>query len=284
MPLTFSIHPNEGLVEQYRELLLNDWDPPALDRALALARQVLHDAGLHVVFRWMDPPSKDRAHPQRSIIPPGASDDVADYISRLNKQKAEAHRKRQAPDRMPDAALRQAEEAAFHLAAPSERSLRPSEVVIEDPTGFYRDVRSIVFRLAVEHLLPTLLGREPGYAYFLAGTLSEFARTEWDDQPQHRDTLLAELFEQLGRKDEARGLRESALHATSPEAHEYLTKAQTLIHTLLDLDEVDAAERELFRVIRATSGEQDEELQGMLRDIHVARGVRLAGPAPTSTR
>lgn len=217
---------------------------------------------------------------QRYIIPPGASDDVAEYISNLNKQKAEAyHKRRAAPDSMPPPEIRRAEEAAFHLAAPSEGSFRRSEIFIEDPTGFYRDVRSIVFRLAVQHLLPALMKHHATHSYFLASNLAEFARSEWDDQPQHRDTLLAELFEQLGRKDDALVLRESALQATSPDAHEYLTKAQALIHAFLDVGDVDGAERELFQAIRATRGEQDEEIQSMLRDIHVARSVSLAAGA-----
>lgn len=277
MPLTFSIHPNEGLANEYRELLLDDWDLSTLDRALELAHRTLHEAGLHVVFRWTRAPADESSRLQRYIIPPGTSDDVAEYISILNKQKAEAYRKRRtAPDSMPSPEIRRAEEAAFHLAAPSEGSFRRSEVIIEDSTGFYRDVRSIVFRLAVQHLLPGLMQHDANHSYFLAGTLAEFARSEWDDQPQHRDTLLAELFEQLGRKDDALVLRESALHATSPDAHEYLTKAQALIHAHLDIGDVDGAERELFTAIRATRGEQDEEIQSMLRDIHVARSMSLA--------
>lgn len=280
MPVTFSIHPTEALAKEYREILLDDWDLPTLDRALELAHRALHEAGLYVIFRWTSAPSDERSRPQRYIIPPGASDDVAEYISNLNKQKAEAYRKRRtAPDSMPPPELRRAEEAAFHLAAPSESSFRRSEVFIEDPTGFYRDVRSIVFRLSVQHLLPALMRRKTTHSYFLAGNLAEFARSEWDDQPQHRDTLLAELFEQLGRMDEALALRESALHATSPDAHEYLTKAQALIHAYLDVGDVDGAERELFKAIRATRGNQDEEIQSILRDIHVARSMRLAAGA-----
>lgn len=280
MPLKFLIHPTEELAKEYRELLLDEWDVPALDRALALAHRTLHEAGLYVVFRWTRAPSDDRSRPQRYIIPPGASDDVAEYINSLNKQKAEAYRKRRtAPDRKPPPEIRRAEEAAFHLTAPTEGSFRRSEVVIEDPTGFYRDVRSIVFRLAVEHLLPALMQPDATHALLLAGSLAEFARSEWDDQPQHRDTLLAELFEQFGRKDDALVLRESALHATSPDAHEYLTKAQALIHAYLDVGDVDGAERELFKAIRATRGAHDEEIRSLLRDIHVARSRSIAARA-----
>ena len=277
MPLTFTIQPGEELVQEYHDILLDDWEPPALDRTLRLAHRTLHDAGLYVVFRWTRAPSNESSPSKRYIIPPGASDDVVEYISNLNKQKAQAYRRRRpAPDSMPPPEIRLAEEIAFHLTAPSGVSFRRSEILIEDPTGFYRDVRSIVFRLAVEHLLPELMQHQAQYSYFLAGSLAEFARLEWDDQPQHRDTLLAELFERVGRKVEALVLRESALDATSVDAHEYLTKAQALIHGHLDVGDVDSAERELFKVIRATRGAQDDEIQSMLQDIHVARSMSLA--------
>ncbi|MCA9709038.1 MAG: hypothetical protein KDK70_24550 [Myxococcales bacterium] len=280
MPLSFFVRPHEHLVEEYRNILLVDWNPPALERTLELAHHTLYDAGLHVMFRWAQAPASGSPRPQHYIIPPGASDDVVEYINNLNKQKAEAFRKRRtSPDSVPPPEIRLAEETAFHLSVPSGGSFRRSEIIIEDPTGFYRDVRSIVFRLAVEHLLPPLMQHHVTHSYFLAGSLAEFARSEWDDQPQHRDTLLAELFEQIGRKDEAIVLRESALHATNPDAHEYLTKAQALIHAYLDIGDVDAAERELFKAIRATREEHDEEIQSLLGDIYVARGMSLAAHA-----
>jgi len=280
MPTSFVIHPTEHLVEEYRSLLLEDWDPPILVRALQLAHETLLVAGLRVVFRWSRAPEVQRSLPQRYIVPPSASDDVAAYISSLNKQKAKAEpMRRRTPVDITREEIRLAEETSFHLTAPTEGTFRRSEVVIKDPAGFYRDVRSIIFRLAVEHLLPVLMQQQASAVNLLAGSLSEFARFEWDDQPQHRDTLLAELYEELGRKDDAIVLRESALRATGFDAHEYLTKVQALIHAYLDVGDVDSAERELFKVIRATRGEQDEELQSILRDILAARSMSFVASA-----
>jgi tetratricopeptide (TPR) repeat protein len=287
MPFGLTISPSPRLIQEYQRILVSEWDAPQLERALELARRTLLEAGLVIHFRWEQrikrPIRGSLASTAHYIVPPGASEDLAEYISNLNKQRVRDMREpRSAPEAAPSAELRLIEEAVFHLSLPSNRMFRHSQISIIDQTGFYRDVRSLLFRLCVEHLIPALYSESANYLHFLAGTLDEFARTEWDDQPQHRDALLADLYEQLGRTDEAAVLRERALEATSPDAHDYLTKAQALIHSLLETGDVDSAEALAFRVIRQTSEKHDSELRSILQDIYLTREVSLAHRRATS--
>jgi hypothetical protein len=280
MSLSFTISPNQQLIAEYQRILVSDWDFPQLRHALELARDTLREAGLHIHFRWeprLTPQRRGSPRAFQYIIPPEASEDVAEYISNLNKQKLHNSSDLQsALQNVPSPELRQTEEAVFYLSLPSERGFRHRPIAIIDETGFYRDVRSLIFRLSVEHLLPALYSKQTNYLDFLAATLDEFARTEWDDQPEHRNSLLADLYEQLGRNREAAIFRDWALQATAPDSHDYLTKAQALVHNFLETGDIEAAEHTIFRVIRQTDGEHDRELRTMLHDIQLAKEVVLA--------
>jgi tetratricopeptide (TPR) repeat protein len=279
MSFNLAISPDERLIDEYQRILVGDWDAPQLERALELARDTLSSAGLIVHFRWEDQLKRPSRGSQNShyIVPPEASEDLAEYISTLNKQRIRAMREpHAAPEAVPWRELRLTEEVVFHLSLPSNKIFRHSQISLIDNSGFYRDICSLLFRLAIEHLLPALYSSGGSYSYLLTSTLEVFARSEWDDQPEHRDALLADLYEELGRTDEAINLRERALQATPFDAHDYLTKAQALIQSLMEAGDTDAAENLVFQVIRQTNRKHDAEIRSMLQDIYLAREVSFA--------
>ena len=265
-----TIQPNASSIGRYRKLLVSDWDEGDLESTLGLARSVLARAGLLLRFPWEAPPKVVRkSSPRPYIVPPRASDDLVEYLSRLNDVE---ERRAQSASLVLGAAWphewQLAQAAGFYFLRTSFP--RPSMPTISDPTGFYRDILSLAFRQSADLLIPPLLRTSPEQAQFLASAMDAFVRFAWDDNPSHRDTLLAELKDVLGDRDGSLALRESALQSTDPESHEYLTKAQALLFGLADAGRIEEAEIRTLEIARQAPLERLAELRELMRHVYLA--------------
>lgn len=263
----FHVATRPDLIAEYRHLLLHDWTLDAFQRILSLARHTLLLTGLAYRLPWEQPhPPRVEQTPTLLPVPAVASDSIADYIASRNRDLLAQQPAKQAPTAEPPPLWAQlAEEARIHFAVADLQFGEPQGPVIDDTTGFYRDVRSLLFRCSIHALFPVLRSNDPRFAESLASAMSMWARYEWDDAPSHRHTLLAELYDVMGFPDPALEFRQAALAMTSPAAHEYLTSAQALVFDLVDRGRFEDAELALLAVARRAPEECLPELRTLLR-------------------
>ncbi len=138
--------------------------------------------------------------------------------------------------------------------------------------GFFRDLQSVLFLNTVESLLPDL--RDSGlkiYDALLANVLEYHAVTIWRDDPAHQQYLLSVLAHDRGDRDLEDTALLAAFRLTDPQAHDYLTLAQSYWHFLIESNRYEEAETFLLGVYRSAPQEQLGELKSLLDDTFAGR-------------
>lgn len=268
------VQPTRELVARYQSALLNEWSHTAFVEVLYLARNTLATAGVYLLFSEEIPQKKADAAAFKTqdvtIVTPYASDDLLDYIARRNEEQNEKERRRPPRENYPDEQEILAGYAAHlvtHFSLASSESFNPIAMAyVEDPTGFYRDVRSLLYLLTCYEFMPWIRSPETN-ALLLPQAMHVFARFEWDDMPNQRANLLAALAETLGNSALSSDFREEALDATSPDSHEYLTVTQSVIFSLLDARRYADAKHLLFHCIRTMDSSFDDEIMELCRQV-----------------
>lgn len=215
---------------QYRDLLTRDFSDETLEQALALVRRVLETSGRRIVFDWEQRPAARRQQPYE--IPAAANDYLKEFLERAN-----ASLPAEMPEEVREKTVleRRTQEAAVFLTF-------QSRVTLQGDSGFVRDVQSLLFQLCIHALSARLSSRhlEQANAYLLHA-LYAHAQLAWTDVPAHQHYLLSSLFEHSGNRTAALQFLAASLENSSPDDHDFLTKAQSYWSLLIEDDKADEA-------------------------------------------
>lgn len=249
--IDFKIKPSASMKTSYRDLLLRDLSEDAFEETLALVRRVLETSGHPIVFDWESPPST-RKRPYE--IPAAAQDYLKEFLERANASLPE-----EMPEEVPDktALERRTNEAAVFLTF-------QSRVNLQGETGLVRDIQSLLFQQCLHSLSPRLVSRHLEEAHsFLLHALYAHAQLAWTDVPAHQHYLLSCLYEHAGYREVALQFLKASLENSSPEDHDFITKAQDYWSRLVEVGSTDEAKSfalDLYRRAAAKDLAEIEEL------------------------
>jgi tetratricopeptide (TPR) repeat protein len=135
-------------------------------------------------------------------------------------------------------------------------------------TDFFRDTQSVLFLVARHFLLPVLKSRNlrPEHDLLINAMYMHIMLT-WQDPPAHQYYLKSTLLDYLGLKEEARKSLLAAFETTSPQDHDFLTKAQAYWSYLLDCGRYDEAKAFVLQLYRTAPSTCLEEIQEMIKDL-----------------
>jgi hypothetical protein len=132
----------------------------------------------------------------------------------------------------------------------------------------FRDTQSILFLVARHFLLPALKSRHmrPEHDLLINAMYMHIMLT-WQDFPSHQYYLKSILMDYLDLEEEARKSLLAAFETTSPQDHDFLSKAQAYWSYLLDGGHYDKAEAFLLQLYRTAPSPCLEEIQEMIKDL-----------------
>jgi hypothetical protein len=154
-------------------------------------------------------------------------------------------------------------EAIYDLSFPLPLSLLDKDVKVIGDLDFLRDIQSLTFIMTTEYLIPQLgkMNEEKNYVIFV---LFIHALVSWHDNPSHQNYLLSILFDELGIKELHRICLYNAFKLTSPDEHDYLTKAQSYWSALIDEELYEEARHFVITLLRTSKQEHLEEIEEIL--------------------
>jgi hypothetical protein len=257
---------NADLESRYKALLAGDWEP-LLGNALQLLDDQLRQSGIQLILPWdATVDLSDESNVLR--IPNALVEEVLPLLQRLHSHELppvpEGVLEKQ--DRLPER-YRAAIRVAVCLTLQAQ-----FELYGED--GLFRDIQSLIFLGTVYELLPKLNSARLREVHdLLVNILAYHCTVIWRDYAAHQQYLLGILAGYS--KDEE--LEEKSLvasfHLTSPDEHDYLTKAQVCVFHFLEHRRYDKAKSFLFAVCRQAPEESLDELRKMLDDVYAARDL-----------
>ncbi|HZL19229.1 MAG TPA: hypothetical protein VFG23_15945 [Polyangia bacterium] len=262
----FKISASASMKAQYRDLLKRDLSDETLEESLALIRRVLETNGRRIAFDWERRPTA-RKH-QRYEIPAAANDYLKEFLERAN-----ASLPTEMPDEVGEKTVleRRTQEAVVFLTF-------QSRVTLQGDWGFVRDVQSLLFQLCIHSLSARLSSRhlEEANAYLLHA-LYAHAQLAWTDVPAHQHYLLSSLFEHSGDRPAALQFLAASLENSSPDDHDFLTKAQSYWSLLVEDDRSDEAKSFALNLYRRAAPKDLVEVQKLIDETYALEsGVEQA--------
>jgi hypothetical protein len=256
----FKISASSSMKDHYRELLGRDYSETALEEVLALLRRVLETSSYRIVFAWDERPSS-RKRPYD--IPVAANDYLKEFLERAN-----ANLPTEMPDELHDRTLleRRTQEAAVFLTF-------QSRVTFQGDAGFVRDIQSLLFQHCVHALSPRLVSRHLNEANaFLSHALYAHAQLVWTDVPAHQHYLLSVLFEHLEDRTAALQFLRASLENSSPDEHDFLTKAQSYWSQLIEAGKRADAKAFILDLYRRAASRDLAEVQELVDETYALDG------------
>jgi hypothetical protein len=252
----FNISASASMKASYRELLVRDLSEDAFEETLTLVRRVLETSRYRIVFDWENLPST-RKLPYE--IPAAAQDYLKEFLERANASLPE-----DMPEEVPDrtALERRTNEAAVFLTF-------QSRVNLQGDTGFVRDIQSLLFQQCVHALSPKLLSRHlEGAHSFLLHALYAHAQLAWTDVPAHQHYLLSCLYEHAGYREVGLQFLKASLDNSSPEDHDFVTKAQDYWSRLVELGNTTEAKSFALDLYRRAAPKDLPEIEELVDETY----------------
>ena len=207
--------------------------------------------------------------PEPFKVSPTASDDLRNFLERLYQNELSEWESK-LPRRHDARKLELAQQAALVHAILTLQwwTFSRHQLRFDDPRGFFRDIQSLLFVTAAGELLPrlTAAGMAPEVANLGHG-MRAHVDIVWRGNPTHQAFLAGVLAEQTGDLSMARVALETSFITTSPDSHEYLSKAQALWFVMLDQEDYEGARQFLIALYRQAPREYVAELSEMLKDM-----------------
>lgn len=260
----FKISASSSAKDHYRDLLGRDYSETALEEVLVLFRRVLETSGYRIVFAWEERPST-RKRPYE--IPVAANDYLKEFLERAN-----ANLPAEMPDELHDKTVleRRTQEAAVFLTF-------QSRVAVQGDAGFVRDVQSLLFQHCIHALSPRLISRHLDEANaFLLHALYAHAQLAWTDVPAHQHYLLSVLFEHMEERTAALQFLRASLENSSPEEHDFLTKAQSYWSQLIEAGKRSDAKAFVLDLYRRAAAKDLAEVQELVEETYALEGLKRA--------
>lgn len=270
--MKLTLRATNSLVERYRTILTSHWSFSTIRDSLHLADDFLNQGEVPLGFSSVFSSTRLReghAHPLPSQL--------RRYLQNFTNQTGEAHipaSYKKLPEKFPRRFLEKRKEeskltieAIYNLTFPVLAQERGDEVVaLEGDISFLRDVQSLLFLLVAQYVLPTLQHeRMSQEKAFLIPVLLNHCFIVWIDNPAHQNYLLAVLFDNLGIPELVLQHLYVSFRLTSPEEHDYLTKAQAYWTALIDAKKIDHAEEFALQLLRHSPEKHLDEIKEMMR-------------------
>jgi hypothetical protein len=243
----------------YREILSSKWSQKTIVDCFSLINDFLNTSEYPVGYSEVRTSIK---------IEQLISQELSSYLSPLSSLSANVLPK--SPTRIPKRRAKDkiekhnlTNEAIYDLSFPLPLSLLDKDVKVIGDLDFLRDIQSLTFIMTTEYLIPQLgkMNEEKNYVIFV---LFIHALVSWHDNPSHQNYLLSILFDELGIKELHRICLYNAFKLTSPDEHDYLTKAQSYWSALIDEELYEEARHFVITLLRTSKQEHLEEIEEIL--------------------
>ncbi|NJL60450.1 MAG: hypothetical protein HC887_13235 [Desulfobacteraceae bacterium] len=236
---------------QYKKLLSSEWSLKTLKDSFLLIDDFLNSGGLSL--RYSD--RTDKFDWKVSMVP---------YMNLLLLQINDSNLPiipSKIPQRKSKSKLNQynlVAETVYDLVFPLSAKFGEFEnLKPEGDLDFLKDLKSLIFLLASNYIIPELTKENMKEERdFIICVLFLNTLITWHDNPAHQNYLLSVLSDKLGWSDLYRFYLYNAFKLTSPDEHDYLTKAQAYWAALIDEGMFDDAEEFALRLLK-NSGEKD---------------------------
>jgi hypothetical protein len=245
----------------YREILSSNWSQQTIVDCFSLTNDFLNTSEYPVGYSEVS---------SQLRIEQLISQDLPSYLSPLSSLSANIPKsptripKRRSKDKIEKHNL--TNEAIYDLSFPLPLSFglfnKGDDIKIIGDLGFLRDIQSLTFIMITEYLIPQLnkgkMNEEKNYVIFV---LFVHTLVTWYDNPSHQNYLLSILFDELGIKESHRICLYNAFKLTSPDEHDYLTKAQSYWSALMDEELYEEAKHFVTILTRTANKEHLEEIE-----------------------
>jgi len=245
----------------YREILSSNWSQQTIVDCFSLTNDFLNTSKYPVGYSEVS---------SQLRIEQLISQDLPSYLSPLSSLSANIPKsptripKRRSKDKIEKHNL--TNEAIYDLSFPLPLSFglfnKGDDIKIIGDLGFLRDIQSLTFIMITEYLIPQLnkgkMNEEKNYVIFV---LFVHTLVTWYDNPSHQNYLLSILFDELGIKESHRICLYNAFKLTSPDEHDYLTKAQSYWSALMDEELYEEAKHFVTILTRTANKEHLEEIE-----------------------
>ncbi len=253
---------NETHKKIYREILSSKWSQKTIVDCFSLTNDFLNTSTYPVGY------SEVSTHIKIEQL---ISQELSSYLSPLSSLSTNFLPK--SPTRIPKRRSKNkiekhnlTNEAIYNLSFPLPLSLlEKGDIKVIGDLDFLRDIQSLTFLMTTEYLIPQLnkgkMNEEKDYMIFV---LFIHALLSWHDNPSHQNYLLSILFNELGVKELSRICLYNAFKLTSPDEHDYLTKAQSYWSALIDEKLYQEARHFAMTLMRTSKQEHLEEIEEII--------------------
>ncbi len=246
---------------QYKKLLTSEWSSEILKDSLLLIDDLLNSGGLSLGYSKR----ADKIDWERTILP------YINLISlKINDDKfpviPEKIPRRRSASKICNHNI--VSEAVYDLIFPLSVKIggfQNSDLKLEGDLDFFKDLKSLIFLLVSNYILPELAKEQmKEETELIICVLFLNALITWHDNPSHQNYLLSVLFDKLGWSDLYRLHLHNAFLLTSSEEHDYLTKAQAYWSALIDAQKFDDAEDFALKLLKNSKEEHFEEIKEII--------------------
>ncbi|MCP4107121.1 MAG: hypothetical protein GY749_16535 [Desulfobacteraceae bacterium] len=247
--------------KQYKKLLCSEWRHDTVKDLFLLTDNFLNSGGLPVSYSKRP----DAAEWEKNMLP---------YISLISDQIG-AEYFPAVPKKIPERKSvtkiyrhRLVSEAVYNLTFPlslKSGEFRNQTIKLNGDTDFLKDLKSLTVLLALNCIIPELAKERMKEEHdYIICILFLNTLITWHDNPAHQNYLLSVLFDKIGRSDMYRAFLYNSFRLTSPEDHDYLTKAQAYWSALIDEKMFDEAEDFVLKLLKNSGEEHFEEIKEII--------------------
>ncbi|MCZ6692026.1 MAG: hypothetical protein O7H41_20765 [Planctomycetota bacterium] len=264
----------KGLIQQYHRLLREEWSEQTIGQAIGLLDIQLANAGL--VFSIEPPDLQTEAKPETSAesvreyrIPPSATETLRAYLKNLNMSIRQAGRPR------PSARLASKRDrelklatinAAHYLTFPVWfHEATGTKIELSGETGFFEDVRSVLFCSVAFELVPQLRGAKWSNSQaFLLNALWLHSTLFWEHNPSHQYYLKSLLYGILKDPESELEALYHAFRLANPRHHDYITRAYAYWFHLAEHGELQRAALFSLQLFRRVTPDHLDKVREMV--------------------
>ena len=261
------LNKNKLLADKYQQLLASNWTSETMRDSLKLADSFLGNCDPPLGFSELIQSHGKSLLPD-FFISTRFKNYLKDQSALLNSKNLPSIPgkipKRRSPSKIGYSRL--TFEIVYNLAFPIFLARKNEDnFILEGDIRFFRDIQSLIFILASDFILPRLrehrLREESDYLNLVMFTHSLMV---WHNHPAHQNQLFSIVFDNMGFHEAVIECLHTAFRLTSPEEHDYLTKAQAYWAALIDAKMPDRAKEFILRLLRNSPEAYFDEIKEII--------------------
>jgi hypothetical protein len=244
-------------VQEYQNLLREDWSKNTQDDVLSLLWRLVEESATSSSLAW------------RNVLEPTTEKFIGKDLNQQIIDHIRGFAKYLPRGVLPGVPACWSDRKATRSLAHAEKTwtylVLQTLVHLDGATGFFRDAQSLLFLSAVHYLLPQLKSQRLLREHdCLLNAMYMHTMLVWRDQASHLFYLQGLIMDHLGKPKERLALLEQSLRLTPVDDHSYLTKATAYWSDLVELGEYAKARSFLLHLNRNSPESYLDEIGQML--------------------